>query len=188
MRRQRCSITFETTRGAGGNGRRSEIRTILRERDDHQSSLTSSVGGRPMRYICLLFLGAVYLAATGCGYIAESSFELAPESRLPNWFNVPDGMSRKDVTVKMSYYLGRKATFAFVDSNGKEIANAVGKVRDLEPLVPNGLENKPVTEQPGYEVITVGGVTELIEHRRIEPIFYISDDPKLRAEFAVPSE
>jgi hypothetical protein len=140
---------------------------------------------RLTRNVFLLFLALACLATTNCEVFPESSFELAPGSRLPKWFDVPPGMSRKDVSVTMSYYLGRKVTFVLLDPNRKEIANVVGSVRGLEPLVPKGLENRPVTERPGYEVITVSGVTELIEHRRIEPIFYISDDPTLKKEFGV---
>ena len=35
---------------------------------------------------------------------------------------------------------------------------------------------------PRYEVLTANGVTEAIEHRRMEPLFYISDDPEVRRE------
>jgi hypothetical protein len=30
---------------------------------------------------------------------------------------------------------------------------------------------------PQYEVLTSDGITEIVEHRRQEPVFYISDDP-----------
>jgi len=36
---------------------------------------------------------------------------------------------------------------------------------------------------PSYEIITVGGITEIIEHRKMEPIFYVTDDPEVKAEF-----
>jgi hypothetical protein len=35
---------------------------------------------------------------------------------------------------------------------------------------------------PSYEIVSIGGVTEIIEHRKMEPIFYVSDDPAVRAE------
>jgi hypothetical protein len=38
------------------------------------------------------------------GLSLESSFELAPESRLPQWFSIPQGFSRKDLTAKIYYY------------------------------------------------------------------------------------
>ena len=30
---------------------------------------------------------------------------------------------------------------------------------------------------PAYTAVTVGGVTEIIEHKRMEPIFSVTDDP-----------
>jgi hypothetical protein len=38
---------------------------------------------------------------------------------------------------------------------------------------------------PRYEVLTADGVTEVIEHRRLEPIFYITDDPEVRRKLSV---
>jgi hypothetical protein len=40
----------------------------------------------------------------GCRSWPESRFELAPDSRLPKWFTLPENLSRADVTVRMSYY------------------------------------------------------------------------------------
>jgi hypothetical protein len=33
-----------------------------------------------------------------------------------------------------------------------------------------------------YEAITANGITEIIEHRRMEPVFYVNDDPALRSQ------
>jgi len=38
------------------------------------------------------------------------------------------------------------------------------------------------TGYPSYGAWTVRGITEIIEHRRMEPIFYITDDPEVRAK------
>jgi hypothetical protein len=40
-------------------------------------------------------------------------------------------------------------------------------------------------QYPGYEVVTVDGMTEVIEHRRMEPIFYITDDPQVKQRLGV---
>lgn len=37
---------------------------------------------------------------------------------------------------------------------------------------------------PSYEITTVGEITEFIEHRRVEPIFYVTDDPAVDEELA----
>ena len=38
---------------------------------------------------------------------------------------------------------------------------------------------------PSYEVITANGITEVIEHRQMEPVFYISDDPRVKEQLGV---
>jgi hypothetical protein len=35
---------------------------------------------------------------------------------------------------------------------------------------------------PQYEVLTSNGITEIVEHRRQEPVFYLSDDPAVRGQ------
>jgi len=39
---------------------------------------------------------------------------------------------------------------------------------------------------PGYEVVIANGITDVMEHRRQEPIFYITDDPEIRRVLGVP--
>lgn len=109
-------------------------------------------------------------AMTGC---IESSFQLAPESRLPKWIVIPPGRTRADVSVEMTYYtppLGVK--FRLRDKNGRTLATAKGKCRDSNPKQPGFV-------YPAYEEVTVNGTTEIIEHKKMEPIFYVWDDPAL---------
>lgn len=52
-----------------------------------------------------------------------------------------------------------------------------GKEKDGGPFQ---LKRPPQEFPPGYplyEVITINGITEIIEHKKMEPIFYITDDP-----------
>jgi hypothetical protein len=122
------------------------------------------------------FTGSVI---TGCEYFPESTFQLARDSRLPKWITLPPGLTRADVSIEMSYYVkpwGRSATFILRDKKGRILAKVHGKQKGLEPL---HLKNPPQGFDPGYpsyEVITVNGVSEIIEHRKMEPIFYVNDD------------
>lgn len=130
---------------------------------------------------CLLFLALTISVSTivGCGYFPESTFELASESRLPKWFTIPSGHTRADVSIAMSYYVkpwGRSATFILQDTKGQKLTRVVGKQKGSEPF---HLKQPPQGFAPGYpayEIITVNGITEIIEHRKMEPIFYITDD------------
>jgi len=134
---------------------------------------------------------AACLSLLGCDYFPESSFELARESRLPKWFTLPLGLARSDVTVTMNYYVnpsGRTSIFIFRDAKKRKLTEVNGTQKGLEPL---RLKNPRPGFPPGYpayEIVTVNGVTEIIEHRRMEPIFYVADDPAVWAELNIPRQ
>jgi hypothetical protein len=134
-----------------------------------------------MRQKSFMRLGglALFVFVFGC---AESNFRLAAESRLPRWFTLPAGLSRRDVTVSLTYYAvpAGKATFKFWDSQGQKLAELTAPVDAPRALEPN--TNDPY---PMYQVITYNGVTEVIEHRRMDPWFYITDDPLVRQKLGV---
>ena len=138
----------------------------------------------------LLLFAALVIAcsATGCDWFPESTFRLASESRLPKWISLPPGLTRADVSVQMSYYTrpwGGSATFKLQNAKGQTLTKVDGTVKGSEPLM---LKHPPPGFPPGYpsyEVITVYGMTEIVEHRKQEPIFYITDDPAVWKELGV---
>ena len=78
----------------------------------------------------------------------------------------------------MSYYVmpWRRAQFILRDENGHVLKKEDGKMRCSAPFE---LKNPPQgfpSGYPAYEEITVRGVTEIIEHKKMEPIFYVTDD------------
>jgi hypothetical protein len=136
-------------------------------------------------FVVLTIVGSVILLSE---WIPESTFELASESRLPKWITLPPGLTRADGSITMSYYImpwGRSATFTLRDKKGQVLKKVNGKTRGLGP---NQLKHPPPGFPPGYpayEVITVNGITEIIEHRKMEPIFYVTDDPAVWEELGV---
>lgn len=124
----------------------------------------------------------------GCEYFPESSFELASESRLPKWITLPPELTRADVSITMNYYVkpwGRTATFLLEDKKKQVLAKVNGNQKGSEPLkLKNPTQGFP-PGYPSYEIITVNGITEIIEHRKMEPIFYITDDPAVWKELGV---
>ena len=140
----------------------------------------------------LLFFVALIIAvsvlALACEWIPESSFELASESRLPKWITLPPGITRADVSITMNYLinpLGRNSTFILQDKKGQLRTKVHGKTRGLGP---DYLRHPPPGFPPGYPsstVITVNGITDVIEHRKPEPIFYVMDDPAVWKELGV---
>ena len=138
----------------------------------------------------LLFFVALTIAgsAIGCEWFPESTFELASESRLPKWITLPPGLTRADVSITMSYYSkpwGGSATFILRDTKGQIRTKVDGKVKGLEPFQLKHLPHGFPPGYPSYELITVNGITEIIEHRQMEPIFYITDDPAVWKELGV---
>jgi hypothetical protein len=142
--------------------------------------------GRIDKY--LLFFLALTIsgsAIVGCEYFPESTFVLANESRLPKWITLPPGQTRTDVSIRMSYYIkpwGSSATFILQDTKKRILTKVDGKVKGKEPIQ---LKNPPQGfphGYPAYEVITVNGITEIIKHRKPEPIFYVTDDPAVWKE------
>ena len=135
---------------------------------------------RIVTYALFGFLSTISdVAMTGCQYFPESTFKLASESRPPKWIALPPGSSRADVSITMRYYVkpwGSSATFVLEDTKGEILKKVDAKVKCKEPFQ---LKNPPrgfASGYPSYEAITVDDTTEIIEHRKMEPIFYITDD------------
>jgi hypothetical protein len=38
-----------------------------------------------------------------------------------------------------------------------------------------------------YELMTVNGITEVLEYKQMEPVFYVSDDSEIRARLGLVS-
>jgi hypothetical protein len=137
----------------------------------------------------LFFIVALtILGSAGCEWFPESTFELASESRLPKWITLPPGLTRADASMTMNYYVmpwGRSSVFILKDAKGQVRTKLRGKDRGLGPSY---LKHPPPGFPPGYpayEVITVNGITDIIEHRKMEPIFYVTDDPAVWKELGV---
>ena len=135
----------------------------------------------------VLFLSLLFVCQflIGC---SESNFDLAPESRIPKWFKLPQGKSRTDIKVTMDYFImpwGRKAVFKMWDTNGKKIAEVKGKQKGNEPIKLKYQKSGFPIGYPIYEIITADRITEIIEHRRMETIFYITDDSSVWTELGI---
>ncbi len=136
--------------------------------------------------LVLLVLLTACNSVRGC---AESEFTLAAQSRVPRWFSLPTGVPRSEVTVVLVYYTAPimgppMAEVTLRSSRGetlnKVVATLSGEPQGLEPQ--SGSNRIPY---PIYEVLTANGITEVIEHRRMEPMFYIHDDLEIRRKLAV---
>lgn len=140
----------------------------------------SKVIRRVGRYVLLgTAITVLGFTITGCEYFPESTFKLATESRLPKWVTLPQGLKRSDVSITMNYYVkpwGSTAKFVLQDTKGQTLEKADGEVKCREPFHLNPRQGSAL-EEPAYEGIIVNGTTEMIEHKKMEPIFYVTDDP-----------
>jgi hypothetical protein len=110
----------------------------------------------------------------GCKYFPESTFKLASDSRVPKWITLQPGVRRKDIELTMSYYIKPwSGSASFTLRNDKHVVQQIdGKVVCKYPFSLTGSKS----DYPSYAAVVVNGTTELIEHKRMEPIFYVTDD------------
>ena len=135
--------------------------------------------------VLLVIVTAACSPTRGC---IESNFELARESRVPSWFDIPPGVSRANLTVELTYWLGpvgRTATVTLRDRGGRKVKSVVATMQGDEPhaLVP--VAPTGPFPYPSYEILSAEGVTEVVEHRRMEPIFYVVDDAEVKNKLGI---
>jgi hypothetical protein len=132
-----------------------------------------------MHLLLGISLAIVCSTNIGCESLSESTFKLADESRMPKWVVLPPRLTRADVSLTMSYYIrpwGNSARFILQDKNGQVVKKIDGKAGCKDAFqLKNSLQRSP-SGYPTYEPITVNGTAEIIEHRKMEPIFYVTDD------------
>ena len=139
-----------------------------------------------MRLIKIILLCLISVTLAGC---LESSFELSPDSRIPRWFDVPEGKVRSQLKVTADYYStfhGAKDVYKLYEKDRffcLQEVTASTKEGNWAKCVE--LKNSPKNSPKGYpcyRVITINGITDIIEHRKMEPIFYTTDDPAIWEE------
>ena len=132
------------------------------------------------RRLKLLLLFAIVASAChpalGC---SESAFDLASGSRLPKVLAPPNGARRPGLSARLSYHLGLwlgegrgVSRLWLVRAPGIAVKEVICEAWDH----PRSARTKPPTPYPNFTIVNCNGVVDVIEHRRMEPIFYMSDD------------
>lgn len=133
----------------------------------------------------MLFIALIFGTHPVIGLFPESNFRLAPDSRLPKWFYVPPGYSRKDLSVKIYYFtpiISRSSFKAILLGPPPEFKKLDSKI-GIHRWHPE-TERKGYDKYPSYVIASVDGIEEIIEHRWKEAIFYITDAPAISEEDA----
>jgi hypothetical protein len=128
----------------------------------------------------LVLIAGVCIFACVVSGCLESSFRIASESRLPKWVTLPAGVERADVSLTVSYYTtlrGDSVQFMLQDKNKQTIQKMSGKDRCLKPFQLTNSPGRLPSGYPNYAVVTVDGITEILEQRRPEDVLYVTDDP-----------
>ena len=163
------------------DGAQSDKRQVRIKDCSNSSFLFRRVKGRSMmkvirrmgRYLPVIASRILSCVMSGC---LESSFQLASESRLPRWEALPSGLTREDASVTLNLYTtlpgANDAKFILRNRTGEKLAEVKGKVKCQYP--------DSAGLYPAYEAVVVNGTTEILEFKRMEPIFYVNDDPAIR--------
>ena len=86
----------------------------------------------------------------------------------------------------MDYYADGDVVFKLYDKNGFfTIKKVKGTTRAGDPIKLKSPPSGFPKGRPVYEVITVNGVTDIIEHRVLGPVFHVTDDPAIWKELGV---
>jgi len=91
-------------------------------------------------------------------------------------------LTRSDVSITMSYFTWPSAGFVLQNAKGQTLEKVDGKVKCSDFQMRNPPQGFP-PGYPRYTEIVVNGTSEMIEHRKMEPMFYITDDPAVRKEY-----
>jgi hypothetical protein len=110
---------------------------------------------------------------------------------------MPAGLTRRDVTVRLDFYTWGLANFTVRDKTGKKLATVAGRTNG-NPIYLKATPKGPDLS-PGYELVVINGVTEILECRPYEAnknmeqngeivaLFYVIDDPAIRKKLLAGS-
>ena len=127
---------------------------------------------------CFLAVQLAALMATGC---VESEFQLASESRLPLWFKTSEETRRSELKVVLTYYTDKSARMSVYDQRSGKLLRSIDAESAWHKAYWEWAQKDwPKRSHPGYTVLSHRGQTEIIEHRSLEPIFYVSSEAEVQ--------
>lgn len=128
---------------------------------------------------CLVFLSGCYYPGRG---FLESAFDLKMESRLPKPFDSDGKISPSGYTAKVEFYSAlpqngqNNVRLEVYDSNGKKVFDEMGS----SWWHPGGsYQGRGKGELPTHTVISINGITDILEKREQGPVLYLTDDEEL---------
>jgi hypothetical protein len=114
----------------------------------------------------------------GYGYI-EAELQLAEESRIPKWFQLPDNYTRADVNVKIMWYSSCPGSCAKITLVGPPPENRkLGEKKGRIYYHPK-FQQYEWNDYPRYWIFRVDSISEVIGRKYPGDNLCVSDDPEL---------
>jgi len=113
---------------------------------------------------------------------------------LPKWFVIPEGKNAHDFTVRIDLHStigggGGKTVIKLYEKDKLFPVEAFTITIEEQPdTLSVQLKNPPESfpkGYPAYIVATINDVSDIIEFRKMEPVFYMTDDPAVWEELGV---
>ena len=110
---------------------------------------------------------------------AESSFELADDSPLPHYFQIPDSTNRSDYRVEYRLFQDRAEMALYLASNDKKLAELSGT------STTHSLSKKQKGKDvyPNFSIFNFNGETEILEQRQADNLFYVVHESDIIAHY-----
>lgn len=126
-----------------------------------------------MKCIALILTSFVLISC------AEFRFELADESPLPHYFQIPDSTERSDYRVEYLLYRDRAEMILYFASTNKKLAELSG-TSTTHPL---SKKSKEANAYPSFTIFDFNGETELLEQRQADDIIYVVHENDIIAHY-----
>jgi len=140
---------------------------------------------RRTQFACRAVVAIVLAALASCSWFPESTFTLAPESRLPRWVEL-HGRQRSDVDIRVDFIvplLSRAyAQVTVTDRQGSVIM--VAKAEEPGAGVQTAEGAPAHLDYPNYTVAAMSGIVDIFEQRAATNALYMCDDPAVWAKLA----
>ncbi len=156
----------------------------------NQIDLTGRIGLVTMMGTFLLVFLLILGFNPRYGFL-ESTFALAPESRLPKWVQLPPGYTRADVSATLALYsgpylfgLGDAAKFVLCGPAPEHKKLLVEKIRARWHKVTAQEENRNGNYDfsPQYYAASHVGIDDIIEFKCTGPLFWMVDKVKTKTQ------
>ena len=138
-----------------------------------------------MKKIILLLCVLIISSCDPIYGFLESEFILSPESPLPAWYpNLPNGVSRKDVTIKIKCYTPllpvNNTKFIVEQGLWKTLYTATGNMEFHPKYWTWAQKNWPARANPSFSNLTISGKTEIIEHKHNDNVLNLSNEDAVK--------